>query len=165
MNRWTDKSKITNHIMGYTLKTFLCKQQDAVQLTKNFDTAFQINLDQNLCLIPMTDDLFDQMNENADTTPLGGFVYFNETIEDKIVVMIKNIKMAYVEAEYFGGQGGQSAIVWDNGKRVKILGFGKNIINQVLQDFEVVTINDKDEFDTLSLGRYRDTENWVEKFI
>lgn len=81
--------------------------------------------------------------------------------------------IAYVETDYCGGIGSQSAVLWRAGSVV--LGPlhsgisvrpGKSVgelpINQVLRCIGVVAQKPLDEFDTIGLGLKRSTEDWVD---
>jgi hypothetical protein len=74
--------------------------------------------------------------------------------------------VGYIEANFFGGDGNQACIVWRDGNVV----FGPLRadddepptprlrdwpINQALRFFSVVAQPDRDEFDTVNLGRFR----------
>lgn len=148
--------------MGYYLQAFICKQADTNIFTDNYDKAKNIEIGQGLSLIPMTEELFDQINNLVVSNSVDKFEYLTDNIETKILQLIDDKKIAYVEAEYFGGQGGQIAIIWNNGKRQSFFEYGQECINRVLKDFGIKTKFSKDEFDTLSLGRHRNTIDWIE---
>ena len=146
----------------YYLHAFICKNIDADCFIKKFDKAVKVDIGQKLSLIPMTEDLFDQINELNDTISIDSFEYLTENIENKILHAISERKFSYVEAEYFGGEGGQIAIIWQNNKRQRIFSYGQDRINQVLKSFGVIANKGQDEFDTLGLGRHRATNKWEE---
>ncbi len=73
-------------------------------------------------------------------------------------------RVAYVETEYFGGNGVQSAAVWERGA----IAFGPKQadvgpINEALRLLGVERTNAKDEFDTVGLGRHRGNKGWIEE--
>lgn len=146
--------------MGYYLQAFICKQADINIFINNFDKAKKIVIGQGLCLIPMTEDLFDQINIFAVSNPVDKFEYLTDNIEAKILQLFAGKKVAYVEAEYHGGDGGQIAIIWKDDKRYKFLEFGQDKINEVLKDFGVIAEKGEDEFSTLGLGLHRHTRDW-----
>jgi hypothetical protein len=70
--------------------------------------------------------------------------------------------VAYVETEYFGGEGTQAATVWDRGATI----FGPaeaeaGPINQALRRLGVERTAGEDEFDKVGLGRHRRNEDWI----
>lgn len=148
--------------MGYYLQAFICNQADTNIFTDNFEKAKKIEIGQRLSLIPMTEELFDEINNFVVSNSVDKFEYLTENIESKILQLIGSKKIAYVEAEYFGGEGGQIAIIWSNHNRQNFFEYGQEGINKVLKDFRIKTKFFKDEFDTLNLGRHRNTIDWIE---
>jgi len=148
--------------MGYYLQTFICKQDDAGLLTNHLDKALRVDLDQGLCLIPMTEELFDQINNFEQSNSIDRFEFLTDRIETRVLQLIEDNKVAYVETAYFGGQGGQIAIIWNNNKRDKSLAFGQGRINEILKDFGVLAEKGLDEFTTLGFGIKRHTRDWLE---
>ena len=148
--------------MGYYLQAFICKQADTNTFTDNLDKAKKIEIGQGLSLIPMTEQLFDQINNFVVSNSVDKFEYLTDNIETKILQLIDDKKIAYVEAEYFGGEGGQIAIIWNNHKRECFFEYGQECINRVLKDFGIKPKIGNDEFDTLDFGRHRNTIDWIE---
>lgn len=148
--------------MGYYLQAFICKQTETNIFTENFDKAKKVIIDQGLSLIPMTEELFDQINNFVVSNSVDKFEYLTDSIETKVLQLMGDKKLAYVEAEYFGGQGGQISIIWGNHKREHLFSYGQDCINKVLKDFGVQAKSGNDEFDTVGLGRHRNTIDWVE---
>lgn len=148
--------------MGYYLEAFICFQTEANLLRDKFDKAVSVNIGQGLFLIPLTERLYDQINNFAEPILLNNFEYLSESIERNVLDTLGNAKFAYVEAEYFGGEGGQNAIIWNNGRREQILPFGQDKINQVLRYFGVAAKDGKDEFNTLGFHFHRNTKDWIE---
>ena len=73
-------------------------------------------------------------------------------------------RVAYVETEYFGGDGVQSAAVWERGA----IAFGPKQadvgpINEALRLLGVERTSAKDEFDTVGLDRHRGNKGWIEE--
>lgn len=73
----------------------------------------------------------------------------------------ENGSVAYVEAEFFGGDGTQAAAIFKNGKELGPTVVATEAINGALAAIGVQRLNHKDEFDALELGRHRDTEKWL----
>jgi hypothetical protein len=72
-----------------------------------------------------------------------------------------NGKVAYLEAEFFGGTGMQAALVANRGDLGK-LEVSSHAINMALSVIGVEKGNALDEFDALLLGRARDTNDWLD---
>ena len=81
--------------------------------------------------------------------------------------------VGYVETEYFGGIGGQGAVVWLNGLvvygpavsgidlRPGVTTVTEKAIPNALRMMGVVATSGLDEFDTVGLGRHRSNESWL----
>jgi hypothetical protein len=69
-------------------------------------------------------------------------------------------KVAYVEAEFFGGDGTQAAAIWEEGRLVFGPIVADDAINQGLRQLGIAKQGAFDEFAALNLGRHRDTEDW-----
>jgi len=147
--------------MGYYLQAFICRRVDTSLLTKKYNKALAVDLRQDLSLIPMTEELFEQINSFSSSTSVDKFEFMTENVERNVLAAIGNNTFAYVEAEYFGGEGGQIAIIWDNNKRQRLLSFGHDKINEVLKYFGVAASQGQDEFLTVGLGLHRNTTDWV----
>lgn len=70
--------------------------------------------------------------------------------------------IACVTAEYWAGVGGQAAMVWRSGQVVLGPIVGHNAINEALRQLGVVVTKSLDEFNTVDLGRYGETEQWLD---
>jgi hypothetical protein len=84
--------------------------------------------------------------------------------------------VAYLETDYFGGEGDQASIVWAAGQVVlgplhtsrrwlneELVGPppGQRAINQALRRLGVERGAAYDEFEALELGRLRSTDDWA----
>jgi hypothetical protein len=72
------------------------------------------------------------------------------------------VRYAIIETDYFGGVGTQAAVVYEN-KQV-IMPTKQGGINTALAVLGVQRSTDKDEFDTIQLGKYRDFSDYFEKY-
>ena len=147
--------------MGYYLQAVICKTGDAEAFMSRFEEVKKVELAQGLSLIPITEELFEQLTDSTESPSIGHFEYLNQKMESELLVCFPKAHFAYIEAEYNGGQGAQEAIIWQNSKRIQVLNSGDGRINQVLQNFGVVASKGYDEFDSLGFGRHRFTEDWL----
>jgi hypothetical protein len=74
---------------------------------------------------------------------------------------LKSVPIAWIETDYFGGAGDQSAILWKDGKKKRYRKRLGHNIDDAAKELGVVCEGDFDEFDTLGLGRYRTNESWL----
>jgi len=151
--------------MGYILQALITKKAAHHQFTASYKHAVAVNLVQDLILIPFTGELFDEINKLSQSKPIGKFCYLTENIELELLKHFEKEKVAYIEADYFGAKGTQIAIIWEDKRRIYLSEPGNNEINKVLKDFGLIADSGKDEFDTALLGRYRETESWLDNNI
>ena len=125
--------------MSHHIRGFIADRDKLKGAVKDFDCAYVVELlANNLGFLPYTDDLWEVMKK--------GFFHKH------------NFPVAFIETEYFGGFGEQRARVKE-GREVLL---AKGQINDALRLLGVVATPDKDEFDVVGLGRWRDNEDWVE---
>lgn len=147
--------------MTYILQAFITKKSNHNYLTDFYENATAVDIGDELSLIPFTTELFDEINKLTESKPIGKFDYLTENIEVELLKQIGDIKLAYIEADYFGGEGGQIAIIWEEQKRIYLSEWGDWEINKVLKDFGIIAKDGKDEFDTVGLGQNRRTNEWL----
>jgi hypothetical protein len=70
--------------------------------------------------------------------------------------------LAYLETEYFGGQGGQGAVVFENGVEIMPPEWAEsNTINRALRLIGVRASSSKDEFLSVGLGMARNNDDFI----
>ena len=80
-------------------------------------------------------------------------------------VLGENVKFLQVDTDYFGGCGNQSATLYQTTIDGAIILKEYDSINQGLKDYEVINDKNTDEFDTITLGRYRRNFDFVEESL
>jgi hypothetical protein len=118
-----------------------------------------------VAFIPMFDVLFDHLAARFPASgghaPTGFW-----KLSPSAVLWLQELsatgRVAYIETDYFGGEGAQVAAVWEGGKII----FGPRQadigpINEALRLLGIVRTQTYDEFDVAGLGRHRHTEDWL----
>jgi hypothetical protein len=155
--------------VGYCLEAVVATELVLRGWAGSIREARIVPLGQHLSLLPLTDELFDVISV-AGAPELDGFWKAPAGLGHALTACSVNGPVAYVEAEYFGGVGTQSAQVWDGGKVV--LGLlrlaegepdpaGGSPISQALRRLGAAKGDRFDEFDAVGLGRHRDTNDWL----
>lgn len=153
----------------YCLEAVISSEPVLRELASSVPEAHIVTLRQHLSLLPMTDALFDAVTV-AGGPELDGFWKAPAGLGSMLATCSESGPVAYVEADFFGGVGTQSAQVWDRGKVV--LGplrvaeeepdpAAGSPISQALRQLGVARGNHFDEFDAVGLGRHRRTEDWL----
>ena len=148
--------------MGYKLEAYIGKDENLTPILKKFSESQKVELNNGVSMIPMTDELFDEINGTTSSLGISTFEFLTENTEQKIIQLIKNQKVAYVESEFHGGQGGHIGIIWQDEKRKMLTEFDKSSMNKILKELGVNRTLLKDEFETVGLDKNRQTENWIE---
>lgn len=122
----------------------------------------------NLGLIPVTEDLVLELDgQGIRVSPETGFWHLSIGLQRLLITASARGPIAYLEADYFGQEGHQTAAVWHSGMTIygpRILGRnesfpagGNSPICGALRQLGVVAVGHRDEFVVAGLGRYRRT--------
>jgi hypothetical protein len=125
----------------------------------------------NLALIPVTEDLVLELDgKGIRVSPESGFWQLSIGLQRMLLTASARGPIAYLEADYFGREGRQTAAVWHSGVTIygpQILGRnepfpagGNSPICGALRQLGVVAIGHRDEFVVAGLGRCRRTVDW-----
>jgi hypothetical protein len=152
--------------MGFCLEAVIA---DEAVLRRLAEDAPVVPLHGPLSMLPMTDEYFDAVSVPG-AHGLEGFWKAPAGFGNSLAACSELGPVAYVEADYFGGVGTQSAQVWHRGTVVLgplRLAEGErppsvgSPISQALRALGVRRGRHLDEFDAVRLGRYRCTEEWL----
>lgn len=139
---------MTHHISGFIGPTEHLKNN-----TKDLSNAEVILLTQGMSFLPLNEDLYKEINYT-----------FHKNLPMKwLVNRFRSMPFVWIETDYFGGSGTQSAIIWQNGKKKRLRSVNGNNIDNALKLLGVKCDGNMDEFDTLGLGNYRTNEEWVKQ--
>ncbi|WP_145053029.1 hypothetical protein [Paenibacillus xylanexedens] len=145
--------------MGYDFRGIVTSFDAMKRLKEKYTSTKIIPFYNELIVIPLTDEVYDEINMNQGTT-ICNYDYLTEIISSYCREISKLGLVAYIEAEYFGGTGSQSAMVWDSSQVIFEETLSQSAINRSLELLGVCKLQGKDEFDTVGLGRHRNTEDW-----
>ena len=144
--------------MGHCVRAMIGAHKD-IQRIENDWFAKEIKLPQGYGMIFLTDvllddigELFESANESSDPETVTSYLLQNYSF---------HTKLAYIEADYFGGIGTQSGILYEKGNISIPPCSGKGAINILLRELGVWREVNKDEFDSLNLGIYRRMDKWI----
>ena len=126
--------------------------------------GWAIQLEQNMSILPMP-DASDEMTRAYGQVSGTEFRCGHPQPPPSVLAVIYKLSIigavCYLEAEYFGGHGDQTATVWQNG--ICTLGpiTEDHAFNKALRLIGVRCFDGKDEFDSLGLGKHRSDEEWL----
>ncbi len=145
--------------MSYTIQAIVA-EHTIKQGIANIQLPF-VDMPFNMIMVPLS---FDCINEvEIPFLPLidEGSVSIGKNLIDLCLNLSKNCKVAYIEAEFFGGEGTQACNLYENGCEVEIPQVSTKAINYALHWLGVKCGAGIDEFETFGLGAHRKTEDWI----
>jgi hypothetical protein len=147
--------------MGYSIRAFIGSTDALLPLAAAYPVAVRVPLAQGLCLIPLTDELYDSIVNEVGSARIAPFAFLTTQLEQQVLLRVGLVAVGYLEAEYFGGHGQQAALCWQNGQR-QVWGPRQGAINALLAQLGVVTTRRRqDAFEAVGLSQHRYTEDWL----
>jgi hypothetical protein len=148
--------------VGHELQAVISRSALLRAAASGLSTALVRDLRQKLALLPITDELFDDVTDGSGAAL--GFWKLPGGFDRVLANWSKNGPFAYVEAEFFGGVGMQRAAVWSGGAVAwGPLGMGKgdpppaegSPVSQALRQLGVRRGAAIDEFAAVGLSRHQ----------
>lgn len=158
--------------MRYVLHAIVAREEVLEPIVDLFGHTRPVLLDgAELALLPLCRDLFDEIQlDGFRVDPESGFERLSSGVAAVITAASRRGAVAYLEADYAGDLGHQTAAVWLDcrtvyGPRLLVPGEpfpldGRSPFCQALRYLGVEAVGRSDEFVVLGLGRHRDTEHW-----
>lgn len=152
------------------------------KIADNWIHAKRVRINLGYSLIPLTNELLDDMNELANMgkeKSSAAFQNLSKSVEHVLKESSYSERIGYMETEYFGGNGSQSAVSYfkgevlsgpyvtlteENGQNHYATPEGASAINSILRDLGVENRSDRDAFDLLGLGQYRSNQQLLKLF-
>jgi hypothetical protein len=169
--------------MGHSISGFIAREDELTEITSGYKGTLIIPLTQGFAFLPMNDELYDELISNRDFLADicdERFLYLSSKIFQLGREFSLKTPVAYIETDYFGGDGFQRAVAWKDGEvrfgpcvagneeGVQTDKWYSDPINRALQEIEVrgyLMENEdefpKDEFEELGLDKYRSNEDWI----
>ena len=157
----------------YTLEAILTREETLGDALAGFSAAKLIHLPQGICMIPMVGALLQELEiryqggtkvTQPDWQQFSASLFHPQFerlipgVDQFARLLSERGLVAYVEATFTGGYGGHATMLWKHRERIEPPG---DSINTVLQRLGVVPSPGLDEFDTVGLGKYRTTRQWL----
>lgn len=152
--------------MSHTLQALIVPVAAARHLRQHPAPTHAVPISGSLLLVPLTDELYDFLAEGVssdDEAYPDTFWKFHQAIKAFGSQVADGDLFAYIETDYFGGQGMQAAGAWRGSDTVvepRSAAIGP--INDVLRAMGVAASSRVDEFDAVGLSRHRHMEDWLD---
>jgi hypothetical protein len=146
--------------MGYFVTGIITKETDASKVASVIPFKYFHEINQGYVIFPITDDLIDECMLPPLNFCFDEFAYLSKELSEILLNASQDRCILYLETEYFGGEGCQSAIVYKN-KEV-VLGPSKSDSGSISEALEFigvsVDIGHHDAFQSVGLGSFRSSE-------
>lgn len=151
--------------MAYTLRAVIAPCGTFADPPAWMADSAVIALPQGLCMVPLTEAVcygFGPAERPWLYETHSIFTNLPEALVPQLRELSRGATVAYVEAEYHGGEGEQRSIVWKDGAALGEPEESSSAINDALRRLGVVPAEGADRFDTLALGLHRSVDDWLE---
>lgn len=147
--------------MGHKISAIIC--QHPINTKKAAELDLPVFIEGDFAIVALDAAHADHWAETLGV----GYKNFSDMIHDSAITLefaksLNISKFALISTDYFGGVGEQFATVYENDKRM--LGVSKNGINQALSMIGVKRSGDKDEYNSIELGKYSNFFDYFEKY-
>lgn len=150
--------------MSYTIQGFILRESSfpSIQAMLPYKNICLATLKEGMLLIPLTDELYDEIHVCA-VNDIEGFDCLTDTLLELLSELSREMDIGYIEAEYFGGTGYQNGLLYRNSAMTLQYVQEQDAINKVLLGLGVVKAEPQDEFATVGLDKHRSNEGWAQK--
>lgn len=163
--------------MGHHINALISTTEALKSFATRLGSPAPTELSCGLVIIPLDEQRLDDIAMSLEPA-IEGFTYLTPLMAEKIAAALSGPTL-YIETEYFGGMGAQSAAYFENGQLTwwgaksseeppagssladlyeKTANGGKSPINEGLSRLGVVRSAECDEFDQVGLWRFRSLE-------
>jgi len=119
----------------YSITAFIGEKNIIYNLASKFgNTSKLVILNEEISMIPLTIKALDFINkDDEDVFIVKGYDNLSVKMYSILISYSKINKIGFIEAEYFSGEGSQSAVCFQNGKILTESIKKKNAINKLLK--------------------------------
>ena len=150
--------------MAYWLEALIFPDANLDCFFASLTHAHRIRMPQHLCLLPIIREFRDEIAEHYPATQTVTYKEM-DLLSGSVIELAKAISsivpVAYIEATYTGGYGGQESIVWKDSEVVLGPLTVQDSINRALRFLGVSKGEAADEFEAIGLHLHRWTKDWL----
>ena len=150
--------------MGHNISGIIGPVDELIRFSRDSSLHPPARLTGDLGFLPLSDEHLDYLfPEQGDFDH--EMTYLSAALKNALRDLTGDSVMAYIETDFFGGQGEEAAVVYNRGECV----YGPHRapvgpISQALALLGVVAHpTHHDAFETAGLGRHRSNEDWIEE--
>ena len=148
----------------HCIEGFVLSGRCAQRVFGELPDAHILPLLQGFAFVPFTDQLSDALG--LGEPEWSEFWKLHRLAVSFIEKVTSSVNVGYVETDYFGGVGSQSAVLWSSGR----VAFGPESaefgpISNMLRKLGVQVGSCHDEFEAVGFDRHRSNEDWIEHAV
>jgi hypothetical protein len=147
--------------MAYSFVGFIGPLEPIQAVCTRFIFARSVSVGQEIFIIPLTEELQEQINDR-ERTVVEGFEFLTDAIESVAISASVLGPIGYAEVTYWAGEGSEAGIIWQERARVRTIRYGKAVINNILRYLGCIATEGSDEFSTMGFGYRRFTDDWLQ---
>jgi hypothetical protein len=142
--------------MSHFIKGIIACSETADAVCKELQALRAVSLHEGFAFIPINAE------ESSPDECFAGFRSLTAEFHESLKRLSRLGRFAYIETEYWAGDGCQGAVVYDKNEVLLTPECADyRPINKALRLCGVVNARSKDEFDTVGLGHHRDNDDWL----
>ncbi len=148
--------------MGHHVTGLIARRDTLAKLSGPLKGQPHFELEEGFGFLPLDYENLDDVVGLYAGDAIGKFEYLSPKLIELLENASQNCALAYIETDYHGGTGGQSAAVFRNGKVVYgPISAERNAINEALGVLGVqANPGEFDRFETIGLQRHRHNEDY-----
>jgi hypothetical protein len=149
--------------MGHSIQAIITTTEVAHALRALYPQLPGVAAPQDFVILPVDADFIDAVSEARPSQTTDTFRLLTEAFHSLLRDLSRFGPLAYVETEYFGGVGGQGALVYSS--REVLMGPQWQDSGPVNQALKLVGVKRRlfgDEFSALGLDQYRSNDDLTE---
>ncbi len=125
-----------------------------------------IDLEEGLGLVPLSESLLREIQRewqgSEESTHVADvFEFLTPPVENWVRALSMGSAIAYMETEYFGGEGFERSAIFRDSNVVLGPLDGAGAVNRALRALGIEAKPGQEEFDAVGLGRHRSLEEWL----
>lgn len=150
--------------MGHSIQVIVAPIETALRLRQLWPELCAYTYDQRHIVFPIDADLIDAKIAPEETPRQSDetFILLDTGLKRLLAMASVSGVLAYLETDYFGGHGGQGAVVFENGReRMPPEWAESDTINRALRLIGVRASTSQDEFLVVGLGMVRNNDDFA----
>jgi hypothetical protein len=149
--------------MGHCIQAIVTSSRNAEAMCATYPCLVRVDTLPAIAILPVEEEFYDAVTQARPSRRADGFMLLTAEFQEFLRGQSKNDRVAYIETDYFGGNGGQGAVVYADGEVLMPPQWSAGgRINRALKHLGVRRAFFRDRFATIHLDDYRSNEELLE---